>query len=193
MTFIEKFDELKKKYGTIDDAKLTDNFAVQVEMTDEDCGGIFYVAYMNGPFAVEPYDYRDNTASIKVSSSVLEGILSCKTDAVEAFVAGKLEVTGDLSHALMLVDLMKKEPAKKRTTKKAPEKKTPAKKEEKKTSLTKKAETAVATTDNAPVKDLVKSTTDKKDAKAKADKKNDDAKAKPEKTETKKSSKKATK
>lgn len=110
MTFIEKFNQLKKKYGKIDESKLTENFAVQVEMTDEDCGGIFYVAYMNGPFAVEPYDYYDNTAIIKVSSKVLENILSCKADPMEAFFAGEIQVDGDISHALMLVELMKKEP-----------------------------------------------------------------------------------
>lgn len=110
MTFIEKFNQLKKKYGKIDESKLTENFAVQVEMTDEDCGGIFYVAYMNGPFAVEPYDYYDNTASIKVSSKVLESILSCKADAMAEFFAGNIQVEGDIGHALMLVELMKKEP-----------------------------------------------------------------------------------
>lgn len=110
MTFIEKFNQLKKKYGKIDESKLTESFAVQVEMTDEDCGGIFYVANMHAPFAVEPYDYYDNTASIKVSSKVLENILSCKADPMEEFFAGNIQVEGDISHALMVVELMKKEP-----------------------------------------------------------------------------------
>lgn len=110
MTFIEKFNQLKKKYGKIDESKLTENFAVQVELTDEDCGGIFYVANMNTPFAVEPYDYYDNTASIKISSKVLESLLSCKSDPMEEFFAGNIQVEGDISHALMVVELMKKEP-----------------------------------------------------------------------------------
>ena len=110
MTFIEKFSQIKKKYGKIDESKLTEHFAVQVEMTDEDCGGIFYIAYMNGPFAIEPYDYYDNTAIVRVSSKVLENILSCKADPMESFSAGELQVEGDISHALMLVELMKKEP-----------------------------------------------------------------------------------
>lgn len=110
MTFIEKFNQLKKKYGKIDESKLTENFAVQVELTDEDCGGIFYVANMNTPFTVEPYDYYDNTASIKVSSKVLESILSCKSDPMAEFFAGNIQVEGDISHALMIVELMKKEP-----------------------------------------------------------------------------------
>ena len=110
MTFIEKFNQIKKKYGKIDESKLTENFAVQVEMTDEDCGGIFYIANMDTPFAVEPYDYYDNTAAIRLSSKVLENVLSCKADAKEEFFAGNIQVDGDISHALMVVDLMKKEP-----------------------------------------------------------------------------------
>lgn len=110
MTFIEKFDSLKAAYGKIDEGKLTDSFAVQVEMTDEDCGGIFYVAYMNGVFAIEPYNYYDHTAAIAVSSAVLENILSCKADPMEEFFAGNLKVDGDVGHALMLVELLKKEP-----------------------------------------------------------------------------------
>ena len=110
MTFIEKFNQLKKKYGKIDESKLTENFAVQVEMTDEDCGGIFYIANMDAPFAVEPYDYYDNTAAVKLSSKVLEDILSCKADPKEEFFAGNIQVDGDVGHVLMVVDLMKKEP-----------------------------------------------------------------------------------
>lgn len=139
MTFIEKFNALKKKYGKIDESKLSENFAVQIELTDDDCGGIFYVAYMDSPFAFEPYDYYDNTVSIKVSSKVLENILSCKSNAMEEFSNGNLQVEGDVSHALMLVELMKKEP-KKRASSKKTEKEIPEKKAEKeKKTATKKA------------------------------------------------------
>lgn len=131
MTFIEKFNQIKKKYGKIDESKLTENFAVQVEMTDEDCGGIFYIAYMNGPFAIEPYDYYDNTAIIRVSSKVLENILSCKADPMEAFFAGEIQVEGDISHALMLVELMKKEPKPRKPRKAKTEEKAEVKEDKK--------------------------------------------------------------
>jgi len=131
MTFIEKFNQIKKKYGKIDESKLTEHFAVQVEMTDEDCGGIFYIAYMNGPFAIEPYDYYDNTAIIRVSSKVLENILSCKADPMEAFFAGEIQVEGDISHALMLVELMKKEPKPRKPRKAKTEEKAEVKEDKK--------------------------------------------------------------
>lgn len=123
MTFQEKFDELKAKYGKIDESKLGESFAVQIEMTDSDCGGIFYVAYIGGNFSVEPYDYRDNTAAVKVSSEVLEKLLSGKADAVKEFLSGNIKVDGKTDHALMVIDLMKKvepkKPAKKAAVKKA--------------------------------------------------------------------------
>lgn len=130
MTFIEKFDALKAKYGKIDESKLGDSFAIQIEMTDEDCGGIFYVAYVNSVFAIEPYNYYDNTAAITTSSKVLENVLSGKTDPVAQFLTGKLKVSGNLDHALMLVNLMKKEP-KKRAPRKTAAKKAEAVTEEK--------------------------------------------------------------
>lgn len=165
MTFIEKFNQLKKKYGKIDESKLSENFAVQIEMTDEDCGGIFYVAYMNGPFAVEPYDYYDNTAIIRVSSKVLEGILSCKLDPMEAFFAGNIQVEGDISHALMLVELMKKEPKPRKTKAKteAAEEKKPAKEKAPKKEKAAKAEKTPKTEKEPKAKKPAKKAT-KKDA-----------------------------
>lgn len=64
MTFEKKFETLKKSLVKADVKKLTENFAFQVNMTDEDCGGTFYVANFDGTLAVEPYDYKDNTAML---------------------------------------------------------------------------------------------------------------------------------
>ncbi|MBQ6019520.1 MAG: SCP2 sterol-binding domain-containing protein, partial [Clostridia bacterium] len=107
MTFQEKFDELKKKYGKIDEKKLSEPFAVQINMTEDESHGTFYAAYMNGVFAVEPYDYHDHTAMITVPVATLEAVLSGKADAVAEFLAGKITVEGNLDHALNLVNLMK--------------------------------------------------------------------------------------
>lgn len=64
MTFEKKFETLKKSFVKADLEKLTESFAFQVNMTDVDCGGTFYVAYVDGTLAVEPYDYKDNTAVV---------------------------------------------------------------------------------------------------------------------------------
>ncbi|MBQ6065278.1 MAG: SCP2 sterol-binding domain-containing protein [Clostridia bacterium] len=125
MTYMEKFEHLKKTYGKKPDlSKLTEDFAAQITMTDDDCHGIFYVAYLNGALAVEPYDYHDNTVAITVNSVLLEDILKGKKNPVEAYNNGELQAWGNLGHALMMIGALKKEPAKRKpAAKKAPAKK----------------------------------------------------------------------
>ncbi len=129
MTFIEKFEQIKKKFGKVDTSKLTENFAVQVNLTDEDCGGAFFVAYIDGEAHIEPYDYVDNTAVVNVKSKDLIDAIGGKLDVVGALMGGTIEVFGNVEHFNAMLTLKKL--AAKRTTKKATEEKTeeaPAKK-----------------------------------------------------------------
>ena len=131
MTYIEKFEHLKKTYGKKPDmSKLTEDFAAQITMTDDDCHGIFYVAYLNGVLAMEPYDYHDNTVAVTVNSGLLEEILKGKKDPAEAYNNGELQAQGNLMHALMMIGALKKEPARRKApAKKAVEKAAEAVKE----------------------------------------------------------------
>ena len=129
MTFVEKFEQIKKKYGKLDTSRVTEDFAVQVTLTDEDCGGTFFVACLGGEAAVEPYDYVDNTASVCISAKDMIDAIGGKLDVVAAIMAGKVEVFGNAEHFMAALSL--KKPAAKRTAKKATEEKTekaPAKK-----------------------------------------------------------------
>ena len=147
MTFIEKFEEIKKKIGTPDLSKLTESFAVQVNMTDADCGGAFYIAYIGGNLAIEPYDYHDHTAMIYAKSRDLIDALTGKLDMLAAVMSGKIEVYGNIDHVTALASLHKprakrtaaaKKPAAKKAAEKKPaEKKAPAKKTAEKKSETK--------------------------------------------------------
>lgn len=130
MTFIEKFEQIKKKIGTPDTSRLSENFAVQVNLIDEDCGGAFYVSYQDGVVAIEPYDYHDHTAMVNVKAQDLLDAISGKLDAVGAVMTGKIEVFGNVEHLKAVLAL--KKPAAKRAPKKATEKKEPAKKAAKK-------------------------------------------------------------
>lgn len=118
MTFIEKFDYLKKKYGLkADTAKFKDEFiAAQITMSDEDCGGTFYAAFIDGKLSVEPYDYHDNTVAVIVNSLLLEECVKGKADPVKEYLAGNLQAWGNLDHALQLIEALK---GKKKTAKKA--------------------------------------------------------------------------
>lgn len=122
MTFIEKFEQIKKKFGKLDTSKLTENFAIQVNLTDEDCGGAFFVANFDGEVAIEPYDYYDNTAMVNVRAKDLIDAISGKLDVVGAMMNGTIEVFGNVEHFSQMLTL--KKPVAKRTTKKAAEEKT---------------------------------------------------------------------
>ena len=132
MTFIEKFEEIKKKIGAPDLSKLNESFAVQVNMTDADCGGAFYIAYIGGNLAIEPYDYHDHTAMIYAKSKDLIDALIGKVDMLAAVMSGKIEVYGNIDHVTALATLhkprAKRAAAKKPAAKKAAEKKTAEKK-----------------------------------------------------------------
>ena len=117
MTFIEKFEEIKKKIGKPDISRLTENFAIQINLTDEDCGGAFYIAYTDGELAIEPYDYHDNTASVSIRAKDLIDIITGKLDALAAIMTGILDVYGNVDHAKALALL--KKPVKRRTTSKS--------------------------------------------------------------------------
>lgn len=119
MTFIEKFEQIKKKFGKLDTSKLTENFAIQVNLVDEDCGGAFFVANFDGDVAIEPYDYYDNTAMVNVKAKDLIDAIGGKLDVVGALMNGTIEVFGNVDHFNQMLTL--KKPAVKRATKKAAE------------------------------------------------------------------------
>lgn len=125
MTFIEKYNKLSKKLIKADITKYIENFAIQVTMDDEDCGGTFFVAYIDGAFKVEPYDYVDNTVNINILSSTLEKLIDKKVTVDEAFEADAIAANGNADHVVMLFEGFEKK------VRKAPAKKTAPKTEEK--------------------------------------------------------------
>ena len=185
MTFEQKFAEVKKELDKRDPKYLSTNIAVQVTMDDEDCGGTFYVSNIDGEFAVEPYDYWDNTLYINLMSNTLMDMLKGKLDGTDALFRGLVTGEGNLDHGLAILTMPKKKaaaakkPAAKKTAttkkaaapKKAAEKKAaPAKKTaEKKAEAPKKA---AATTKKAAEKKAAApkkaATTTKKAAEKKA-------------------------
>ena len=129
MTFIEKFEQIKKKFGKVDASRVSENFAIQVNLTDEDCGGAFYVTHFDGAVEIEPYDYYDHTAMVSIKAKDLIDAIGGKLDVVGAVMGGTVVVEGNVEHFTQMLAL--KKPAAKRTTKKATEENTeeaPAKK-----------------------------------------------------------------
>ena len=123
MTFEKKFQEFKEKFSTADISKLTEAFAMQVNMTDEDCGGIFYIANMDGSFSVEPYDYVDRTSEIIGLSTEIKKVFSGRIGLEKAMAEGKVTVYGNPADVAAVRELLKKPAVKKPTAKKVAKKK----------------------------------------------------------------------
>ncbi len=127
MTFLERFTTVKECLEKKNTQKCEERFAIQVTMTDEDGGGVFYIANTEEGFFVEPYDYKDFTAHVIVDSQVLMGILNGTEDPVKAYLDGKVKAEGNLEH-IKLIAALKEKPKRRAPAKKATEKKTTAKK-----------------------------------------------------------------
>lgn len=135
MIFEKKFQEFKDKFAAADTSKFASPFAMQVNMTDEDCGGIFYIAYVDGVFSVEPYDYVDRTSEIVGLSTEIKKVFSGRIGLEKAIAEGKVTVYGNPADVAALQASVKKPAAKK------PAKKAEVKKEDtpKKEAVTKEA------------------------------------------------------
>ena len=135
MDFITKFGKIKEKFEKIDTSSLTYDFAIQVNMTDEDCGGAFYIANIDGVFSVEPYDYVDNTAMVTSLSSDFERLIGRRIGFDTALNSGKIVIEGNTEHVKTVTELFPKpvrKPVAKKEEPKAEVKKPAAKKTTKK-------------------------------------------------------------
>ncbi len=158
MTFENALKRIKAKFEEVDASKLAD-MAVQVTLTDEDCGGTLYFKSADGKVDVEGYDYRDNDAVIDIDRKAFSDILSGKLTLDKAIEKGLATAKGDFDKLATLNDAIPKyvPPAKK----KAAEVKTEAKTEPVKTVEKKVEKKAVAA---APAKAAVKAEPVKKPA-----------------------------
>ena len=162
MDYFKAFEKLKT---ALEKAKVpvTDgHFAVQVRITDEDCGGIFYIEKKDMQLYVEPYDYYDNNVDVAASFDTFKAIFDGKTDAEESFANGTLIINGDAEGFFAITKPIFEKKAKKSKTAAKPKKPTP-KSAEKKTKTA--CRTAKKTTSAKTTKDTkaVKKETPKKE------------------------------
>lgn len=130
MTFLEKFEEIKKISNV--DVKFDRDFAIQINLTDEDCGGAFYVEHRGGVLNVEPYDYNDRDAMMTIDSGLLIKILKGETEPVTSFLAGRFAIDGNVEAVLELKKIAEAVKAVKKAEEKAKKEAEKAAKEAKK-------------------------------------------------------------
>lgn len=134
MTYIKAFEKIKERLAEVTTGSFTRDFAIQVNLVNKDCAGAFYVANLDGGFAVEPYDYRDNTAMITLMLGDFVKLIEGKLNTEKAMEAGRLKVAGDFNAVEQLIGIVKAEekPKNQKTTEKKVLKETPLKETKKK-------------------------------------------------------------
>lgn len=137
MYFEEAFGKIKTSLQKSKVKAEDKHFAIQVRMTDYDCGGTFYIEQKDGQFYVEPYNYFDFDADIEASFKDIKDIADGKLDMKKAVEDGKLIISGNLDELLGYGKQLKKAPQKKTATK-TTAKKTSAVKEKAEKKITKK-------------------------------------------------------
>lgn len=110
MTFIQAFNKISERING--NAKVTtdkDFFAIQVELTNKDCSGIFYIKYEYGNLSIEPYDYRDNSVAISLSYLTFNKLIDGRIDVASGIASGNIDAVGDLTAAEAICSIVPKE------------------------------------------------------------------------------------
>jgi putative sterol carrier protein len=113
MTYEKIFGDVKKSLMKADISKLNREFAIQCNIQGEGEGS-FYIAFKEGVFSVEPYDYNDNDAQLFASGDTFMKMFSKKICGKEAFEQGLLGFEGDVGVVIALGGLEAKEAAQKK-------------------------------------------------------------------------------
>lgn len=117
MTYIEAFDKIKSSMKNAKATGVDGHLAIQVNLSDSDASGIFYIEVKDGQVFVEPYNYYDNDAVFTVSTKDMIRIMTGKVTYEKAVQSGILTVSGNLDKAAeiryLVVKEDKKAPAKK--------------------------------------------------------------------------------
>ena len=96
MTFASAFEKIKEKIlSDAKKSKSTDDFAIQITLTNKDCGGIFYIQQKDGIFHVEPYDYHDNDADISLSYTVFTKLADGRMTLNEGIDKNLVKINGN--------------------------------------------------------------------------------------------------
>ena len=121
MDFYKNFEKVQKAFLKVNKDTLTEDFAIQINLIDEEGNGAFYIARQGGVCTIEPYDYKDHTAMIDIKTADMVKLVQGKLDVASALEKGIVKVEGNFEHAKLLATLLpeKKASAKKTTTKKA--------------------------------------------------------------------------
>ena len=184
MDYFKAFETIKSSLEKSEISLKDEHLAIQVILTDEDCGGILYIENYFKKLVVMPYDYYDNNVNVISDYESFMELISAKKNL--GALLDKITINGDFESAKDFFDSIKpkKAAAKKTASKKTTTKKSTEKKAETKKTAVKKAETEKPAEKKTTAK---KAETEKKPVKKAAKKESESAKMTAKNKETEKS------
>ena len=105
MTLDNVVNEVREKASSYKEGSYEGFLAVQITLTD--LGEAFYVEVKDGKLAIEPYEYLDRQANLKITSTNFIKMINGKLNSVVAFTTGKLQIDGDISKATEMANILK--------------------------------------------------------------------------------------
>lgn len=106
MTFTSIVDDVRNKFADVDVSSVQDTFAFQFNVEGK-AEGVFYVEVKDGKLNIEPYDYHDHDALIRINGTNLIKLINGKLDPVAAFTTGKIKIEGNMGTVLELIRFIK--------------------------------------------------------------------------------------
>lgn len=98
MTYEEIVTRAREEFSKGNASDIKGHLAVQFNITGEGHGA-FYLEVSEGAVDVQPYEYYDRDAIVTTDAQTLLDISTGKTDMVQAFLSGALQVEGNLDKA----------------------------------------------------------------------------------------------
>lgn len=105
MTLESVVDEVRTKAASYQEGDYQGFLAVQITLTD--LNQAFYVEVKEGKLSIEPFEYHDRQANLKITSANFIKMINGKLNSVLAFTTGKLKIDGDISKATEMANLLK--------------------------------------------------------------------------------------
>jgi len=105
MTLENVVNEVREKASSYKEGSYEGFLAVQITLTDLEKA--FYVEVKEGKLTIEPYEYLDRQANLKITSANFIKMINGKLNSVVAFTTGKLQIDGDISKATEMANILK--------------------------------------------------------------------------------------
>ena len=93
-TFSMMLDNVRRAFSEAAAERVSDDFALQISLCG-DTEGVMYVEHKKGKISIQPYEYNDRDAEIRIDAFTLNNILKGIGTLENSIRTGRVEYSGD--------------------------------------------------------------------------------------------------